>query len=117
MSSHCPDPKVFLLILTGDQLTSCRPFVQYTVFTLSIGTPYLLTILVLKFEIVQSTVVIELGFKEMSTLVGNFVLSPREREKRDSRGDERKGHGRRNINDSEKPVDVSKILLYVWQTV
>ena len=28
---------------------------NYTVFTLSIGTPYLLTILVLKFEIVHST--------------------------------------------------------------
>ena len=33
----------------------------------------------------------------MSTLVGHFVLSPREREKRDrtdSRGDEREGQGR-----------------------
>ena len=37
-----------------------------------------------------------LGFKDMSTLVGHFVLSPREREKRDrrdSRGDEREGQG------------------------
>ena len=34
----------------------------------------------------------ELGFNDMSTLVGHFVSSPREREKRerrDSRGDER----------------------------
>ena len=32
-----------------------------------------------------------LGFNDMSTLVGHFVSSPREREKRDSKGDERKG--------------------------
>ena len=30
-------------------------YLDYTVFILSIGTPYLLTILVLKFEIVHST--------------------------------------------------------------
>ena len=30
-----------------------------------------------------------LGFNDTSTLVGHFVSSPREREKRDSRGDER----------------------------
>ena len=35
-----------------------------------------------------------LGFTDMSTLVGRFVLSPREREKRDRRGDEREGQGR-----------------------
>ena len=37
-----------------------------------------------------------LGFNDMSTLVGHFVLSPREREKsdiRDSRRDEREGQG------------------------
>ena len=42
------------------------------------------------------------GINDMSTLVGHFVLSPREREKRDrrdSRGDEREGQGRkRNSN-------------------
>ena len=39
----------------------------------------------------------------MSTLVGHFVLSRREREKRDSRGDEREGQGRkRKINESEE---------------
>ena len=35
-----------------------------------------------------------LGFNDMSTLVGHFVSSPREREKRDgmdSRGEEREG--------------------------
>ena len=42
-----------------------------------------------------------LGFN-MSTLVCHFVLSPREREKRDSRGDEREGQRRkRKINESE----------------
>ena len=49
---------------------------------------------------------IVLGFNDMSTLVGHFVLSPREREKRDrrdSRGDEREGQGRkRNRNESEE---------------
>ena len=41
---------------------------------------------------------IVLGFNDMSTLVGHFVSSPREREKRDrrdSRGDEREGQGRK----------------------
>ena len=39
---------------------------------------------------------IVLGFNETSTLVGHFVSSPREREKRDtsdSRGEEREGQG------------------------
>ena len=36
------------------------------------------------------TELIVLGFNDTSTLVGHFVSSPREREKRDSRGDERK---------------------------
>ena len=34
---------------------------------------------------------IVLGFNDTSTLVGHFVSSPREREKRDSKGDEREG--------------------------
>ena len=34
---------------------------------------------------------IVLGFNDMSTLVGHCVSSPREREKRDSTGDEREG--------------------------
>ena len=41
---------------------------------------------------------IELGFNDTSTLVSHFVSSPREREKRDkrdSRGDEREGQGRK----------------------
>ena len=38
-----------------------------------------------------------LGFNDTSSLVGHFVSSPREREKRDrrdSRGDEREGQGK-----------------------
>ena len=41
---------------------------------------------------------IVLGFNDMSTFVGHFVSSPIEREKRDrrdSRGDEREGQGRK----------------------
>ena len=39
----------------------------------------------------------------MSTLVGHFLSSPREREKRDRRGNEREGQGRKkNRNGSEE---------------
>ena len=44
------------------------------------------------------TVLTVLGFNNTSTLVGHFVSSPREREKRerrDSRGDKREGQGRK----------------------
>ena len=48
-----------------------------------------------------------LGFNEMSTLVGHLVLSPREREKRDSRVDEREGQGiKRNKNESEEIEEI-----------
>ena len=47
-----------------------------------------------------------LGFNNTSTLVGHYVSSPKEREKRDrkdSRGDEREGQERkRNRNESEE---------------
>ena len=53
-----------------------------------------------------------LGFNNTSTLVGHFVLSPREREKRDSRGDEREGQGRkRKMNESEE-TEVKTFPLY-----
>ena len=46
-----------------------------------------------------------MGFNDMSTLLGHFVSPAREREKRDrrdSRGDEREGHGRKKkMNESE----------------
>ena len=55
---------------------------------------------------------IVLGFNDMSTLVGHFVLSPREREKRDRRdssGDEREGLGRkRNRNENEETEEINK---------
>ena len=53
---------------------------------------------------------IVLGFNDMSTHVGHFVLSPRGREKGDSRGDEREGQRRkRNRNESEETEEI-KIL-------
>ena len=54
---------------------------------------------------------IVLGFNDMSTLVGHFVLSPIEREKRDrrdSRRDEREGQGRkRNRNEREETDEIN----------
>ena len=35
-----------------------------------------------------------LGFNDTSNFVGHFVSNPRERKKRDSRGDEREGQGK-----------------------
>ena len=54
----------------------------------------------------------------MSTLVGHFVSSPREREKRDrreSRRDEREGPGRkRNRSESEETDEIKTIPLYPY---
>ena len=48
------------------------------------------------------------GFNDTSTLVGHFVSSPRENEKRDSRRDEKEGQGRKkNRNESEETEDFS----------
>ena len=53
-----------------------------------------------------------LRFNDTSTLVGHFVWSPRKREKRDrrdSRGDEREGQGRkRNRNKSKGTLEIKK---------
>ena len=53
---------------------------------------------------------IALGINDTSTLVGHFQSSPREREKRgrrDSRGDEREGQGKkRNTNESEGTEEI-----------
>ena len=50
---------------------------------------------------------IVLGFND-TTLVGHFVWSPREREKRDSRGDDIEGQGRkRNRNESEETGNIN----------
>ena len=51
------------------------------------GRDELITILIL----VMLNKLIVLGFNATSTLVGHFVSSPREKEKRDSKGDEREG--------------------------
>ena len=70
----------------------------------------------LLFEI--DTQLILLGFNNTSTLVGHFVLSPRERETRDrrnSRGDESEGQGRkRKMNENEETEEIKKILLYFY---
>ena len=61
--------------------------------------------------VVKLTLIV-LGFNHTSTLVGHFVLSPREREKRDrrdSRGDQREGQGRkRKMNESEETEEIKK---------
>ena len=55
-------------------------------------------------------ILIVLRFNDTSTLVGHFVLSPREKEKRDrrdSRGDEREAQGRkRNRNEREETEEI-----------
>ena len=59
-----------------------------------------------------------LGFNDTLTLVGHFVSSPREKEKRDtcrrdSRGDEREGQGRkRKMNESEETEEIKTVPLY-----
>ena len=56
-----------------------------------------------------------LGFNDTSTLVGHFVLSPKEREKRDIRGDERKRQGiKTKINDSEEKEEIKTLPLYPY---
>ena len=51
-----------------------------------------------------------MGFNNPSTLVGHFILSPRERAKRDrrdSRRDEREGQGRKRYrNESEETEEI-----------
>ena len=59
---------------------------------------------------------IVLGFNNKTTLVGHFVSSPKEREKsyrRDSRGDEKEGQGRKkNRNESEETEEIKAFSLY-----
>ena len=58
----------------------------------------------------SSIALIMLEFNDLSTLVGHFVSSPREREKRnrrDSRRDERQGQVRKwNRNESEETEEI-----------
>ena len=56
---------------------------------------------------------IVLGFNDTSTLMGHFVSSPREREERDSRGDEREGQGRkRKMKESEETEETKTFPFY-----
>ena len=59
-----------------------------------------------------------LGFNDTWTVVGHFVSSPREMEKRDrrdSKGDEREGQGRkRNRNESEVTEEIKTFPLYPY---
>ena len=59
-----------------------------------------------------------LGFNDTSTLVGHFVSSPIEREKRDrrdSRRDEREEQGRkRNRNEREETEEIKTFPLYLY---
>ena len=61
---------------------------------------------------------IVLGFNDTSTLVGHFVSSPKAREKRDrrdSRGDERKGQGRkRNRTESREIEEIKTSPIYPY---
>ena len=65
-----------------------------------------------------SQILIVLWFKDTSTLVGHFVLSPTEREKRDrrdSREDEKEGQGsKRKMNDSEETEEIKTFPLYPY---
>ena len=61
------------------------------------------------------TFIIVFGFNNTSTLVGHFVLSPRETEKRDSRGDQKEKQGRkRKINESEETEEIKIFPLYPY---
>ena len=51
-----------------------------------------------------------LGFNDTSTLVGHFVSFPREREKRDSRGDEREEQGRKRNRNESKETEETRIV-------
>ena len=53
----------------------------------------------------------------MSTIVGHFVLSPREREKtdrRECRGNEREGQRERKIDESEDTEEVKTFPVYPY---
>ena len=58
---------------------------------------------------------IVLGFNNTSTRLGHFVLSPREREKRDSRGDEGEGKGRmRKMNENGETEEIKTSPFYPY---
>ena len=59
-----------------------------------------------------------LGLNDTSTLESHFVLSPREREKRDrrdSRGDEREGQGKKKkMTESEETAEIKTFPVYPY---
>ena len=63
----------------------------------------------------QRFFLIVLGFNDTSTLVGHFVSSHREREKRDSKGDDWEGQGERKMNKSEGTEDIPPPYPYLLQ--
>ena len=66
---------------------------------------------------IGKSVNIKLGFNDMSTFVGHFVSSPREKKKRqkDSRGDEKEGQGvKRKRNESEETEEIKTFPLYPY---
>ena len=56
-----------------------------------------------------------LDFNDTSTLVGHFVSSPRKREKRDSRGDEREGQGWKRKRDEREEIKTFPLYPYLLQ--
>ena len=67
------------------------------------------------FEYVSLDFFIVLGFNDTSTLVGHFVSSPREREKRDRRDSRGEGQGKkRNRNESEEREEIKTLPLYPY---
>ena len=66
----------------------------------------------------DKNILIVLVFKDMSTLVGQFVSSPREREKRDRRGstgNKRESQGRkRNRMESKETEEIKTFPLYPY---
>ena len=85
---------------------------HYKVFGQLNSLPYLLTLVLPNPDIpCLWNCLIVLGFNIMPTLMGLFMLSYREREKRDKRdrGDKRWGQGRkRNRNESEETEEIKK---------
>ena len=71
-----------------------------------------------EFFFTENESLIEFGFNDTSSLVGHFVSSPREKEKRDRRdcrGDEREGQGtKRNRNESEETEEIQTFPLYPY---
>ena len=57
---------------------------------------------------------IVLGFKDTSTLVGHFVSSPREREKRDKEIVEEMKERDREENESEETEEITTFPLYPY---